>query len=93
MAGSIPGSSPGSSPGTSERMTLRVEQGDIERARQWLAPSKVSPESAPADADSETKTPARHCPCCGGRMIIVETFEGASPARSQSPSRIRIDSS
>jgi len=30
------------------------------------------------------------CPCCGGRMIIVQTFEGARPARSPPPSRIRI---
>jgi hypothetical protein len=30
---------------------------------------------------------------CGGRMIIVETFEGARPARSPSPTRIRIDTS
>jgi integrase/recombinase XerD len=37
--------------------------------------------------------PARRCPCCGGRMIIVETFEGPRPARSPSPSRIRIDTS
>ena len=38
-------------------------------------------------------SPARRCPCCGGRMIIVETFEGARPARSPSPTRIRIDTS
>ena len=31
--------------------------------------------------------------CCGGRMIVVETFEGPRPWRSPPPSRIRIDSS
>ena len=36
---------------------------------------------------------ARRCPWCGGRMIIVETFEGPRPAQSPSPSRIRIDTS
>jgi Putative transposase/Transposase zinc-binding domain len=67
----------------------------IERARQLLAAPKLSPQSAQAEADSETETlsPARRCPCCGGRMVIIETFEGARPARSPSSTRIRIDSS
>jgi len=29
----------------------------------------------------------------GGRMIIVETFDGARPARSPSPTSIKIDTS
>ena len=68
---------------------------NIERARQLLAAPKLSPQSAQAEADSETETPspARRCPCCGGRMILVETFEGPRPARSPSPSRFRIDTS
>ena len=72
-----------------------VRARNIERARQLLAAPKVSPESAHAEADSEAETPspARRCPCCGGRMIIVETFEGARPARSSAPTRIRIDTS
>ena len=28
---------------------------------------------------------------CGGRMIVVETLEGARPARSSAPTRIWID--
>jgi len=72
-----------------------VRARNIERARQALAAPKVSSESARAEADSETETPssARRCPCCGGRMIIIETFEGPRPARSPPPSRIRIDTS
>ncbi len=72
-----------------------VRARNIERARQALAAPNISPPSARAGADSETETssPARRCPCCGGRMIIIETFEGARPARSPSPSRIRIDTS
>jgi hypothetical protein len=72
-----------------------VRAHNIERVRQLLAAPKLSPQSAQAEADSETETPspARRCPCCGGRMIIVETFEGARPTRSSSPSRIRIDTS
>ena len=49
--------------------------------------------SREADSRAEDVSPARRCPCCGGRMIIVETFEGPRPWRSPSPSRIRIDSS
>ncbi len=68
---------------------------NIERARHLLAAPEASPEPSRAEADSEAEgaSPARQCPCYGGRMIIVETFEGARPARSSPPSRIRIDTS
>jgi len=72
-----------------------VRARNIERARQLLAAPEAAPERSRAEADSaaETASPVRRCPCCGGRMIVVETFEGARPARSPSPSRIRIDTS
>ncbi len=68
-----------------------VRARNIERARQVLA----APECSRAEADSaaETASPVRRCPCCGGRMIIVETFDGVRPARSPSPTPIRIDTS
>jgi len=68
---------------------------NIERARQLLAASEGEPQrsSAKADSKAEDVSPARRCPCCGGRMIVVETFQGPRPARSPSPSRIRIDTS
>jgi hypothetical protein len=73
-----------------------VRARNIERVRQWLA----APEASPAEMDcdfedrnTEGPSPGRRCPCCGGRMIIVETFDGARPARSPSPTRIRIDTS
>ena len=72
-----------------------VRAHNIERARQLLTAPNASPESSRAGAnrEAETPSPAHRCPCCGGRMIIVETFEGPRPARSSSPSRIRIDTS
>jgi hypothetical protein len=72
-----------------------VRTDNIERARQALAASDDAPQRSRAEADSEAEDvpPARRCPCCGGRMIIVETFEGVHPKRSSSPSRIRIDTS
>ena len=48
---------------------------NIARARELLAAPK--PQSEPADATDHNQ-PA--CPCCGGRMIIIETFpRGATP--------------
>ena len=38
----------------------------------------------------------RHCPCCGARMTIIETFERGSQPRyrsSAAPDIIRIDTS
>ena len=72
-----------------------VRARNIERVRQLLAAPKAPPESAHAEADSESEdvSPLRRCPCCGGRMIIVGTFVGPRPARSSAPSRIRIDTS
>ena len=67
---------------------------NIERARHLLAAAESAPQpSREADNPAEDVSPARRCPCCGGRMIIIETFEGPRPWRSPSPSRIRIDSS
>ena len=70
-----------------------VRAQNIERARQLLATSRVSTGSATADGDAEPDSPFRRCPCCGGRMFVVETFQGPRPGRSPSPSRIRIDTS
>jgi Putative transposase len=46
---------------------------NVARARQLLA--VPVPEAEPADAVA-TEPPIRShpCPCCGGRMIIIETF-------------------
>jgi hypothetical protein len=48
-----------------------------------------------ADGDA-SKPPVPACPCCGGRMVIIETFErGATPrCRPAAPTRrFRIDTS
>jgi Putative transposase len=71
-----------------------VRLRNIDRVRQLLAASTATPECSRAEVDcDETPPPSRRCPCCGGRMIIVETFEGAGPARPPSPGPIRIDTS
>jgi Putative transposase len=72
-----------------------VRAQNIERARHLLAAAQAAPQRPRAEADDQAEdvSPARRCPCCGGRMVIIETFEGPRPWRSPSPSRIRIDSS
>ncbi|MDP3738380.1 MAG: IS91 family transposase [Hyphomonadaceae bacterium] len=72
--------------------------GNIARARELLAVPAAQSEAADtncAEAD-EPKPPAHPCPCCGGRMVIIETFERGSSPRyrpAASPTVIRIDTS
>ena len=66
---------------------------NIALARELLAAPK--PQSKPAEAtDTEPNEPA--CPCCGGRMIVIETFERGCTPRHQPTNpinAIRIDTS
>ena len=51
--------------------------------------------AATTDAN-EPQTPEHPCPCCGGRMIIIETFQrsGSPQYRPTAPvPTIRIDTS
>ena len=71
---------------------------NIERARQLLAapsPSK-DPETLNATATDEQQILPRPCPCCGGRMIIIETLERRCEPKyrpTPTPVTIRIDTS
>jgi hypothetical protein len=50
----------------------------------------------PGDLDTNADEPPTHslpCPCCGGRMIVIETFERGSTPRTRPPSPITIDTS
>jgi hypothetical protein len=63
---------------------------NLARARDLLG---VSPtQSEPSDTDADV-SPMPPCPCCGGRMIIIETFERGATPRTRPPSPIRIDTS
>ena len=63
---------------------------NIARVRQLLTPAAQSNPNEAADDPGEPDPPNPYpCPCCGGRMIVVETFGRAGP----SSSRIRIDTS
>ena len=70
----------------------------IARARQLLAaPSRPKqPETSEAAAADEPRVLPRPCPCCGGRMIIIESFaRGCQPTHRPTPTsqEIRIDTS
>ena len=43
--------------------------------------------------DGEPQTLSHPCPCCGGRMTIIETFERGCAPRYHATVPIRIDSS
>jgi len=64
---------------------------NIARARQLLAVPRPRSENA-ADSN-EPQTPSHPCPCCGGRMIVIETFERGCSPRTRPVSVIRIDTS
>jgi hypothetical protein len=71
-----------------------VRACNIERVRALLAVAESSPQQQPDPVDgADPADGAYKCPCCGGRMIIIETFEGARPARPGAPRRIRIGTS
>jgi len=69
---------------------------NITHARTLLAMPLTQPETPKtAEPDQKSVLP-RPCPCCGGRMIIIETFtRGCMPKHSPTtaPGPIRIDTS
>ena len=77
-----------------------VRAQNIARARELLAASTPS-DQAPSDRDEradegdqpEPCTLHHPCPSCGGRMIVVETFQRGQAPRGSSPGQIRCDTS
>jgi hypothetical protein len=45
-----------------------------------------------ADAPA-TEAPVRRCPCCGSRMLIIESLEGCRPPQRSAPGSMGIDAS
>jgi Putative transposase len=66
----------------------------VELCRKLLA--VPSPRSTPENDNSNEVAPANDpppCPCCGGRMKIIETFERTHKSRAESHGARRFDSS
>jgi hypothetical protein len=70
---------------------------NIAKARQLLAlPARQKEPEAESKAADEPSIHTRPCPCCGGRMLVIETFERGSEPRHRpapKPPVIRIDTS
>ncbi|MGH6724978.1 MAG: IS91 family transposase [Pseudolabrys sp.] len=70
---------------------------NIANSRELLAvPSRPKQPETPKAALDEPRVLPRPCPCCGGRMIIIETFtRGCEPTHrpTPAPTAIRIDTS
>jgi Putative transposase/Transposase zinc-binding domain len=68
---------------------------NIARARQLLDVPATRTEAGDARGtdDGEPQALAHPCPCCGGRMIIIETFERGCTPRHRPTVPIRIDTS
>ncbi len=68
---------------------------NIARARQLLNVPATQRETGGAAStdDGEPQALSHPCPCCGGRMIIIETFERGSSPRPRPTVSIRIDTS
>jgi Putative transposase/Transposase zinc-binding domain len=72
----------------------KYRAANIARARQLLAvpPSAGQHNIEPATESDQPRALPMPCPCCGGRMIIIDTFaRGCQPKHT--PASIRIDSS
>jgi hypothetical protein len=74
-----------------------VRADNIIRIRHMLAPPLIPIDAinAATTKPDEPKAPEHPCPCCGGRMIIIETFErGCEPRHRPTPAQaVRIDTS
>ena len=71
----------------------------IERARELIAAATSAQPAHKPQADDSAATidkPAHPCPCCGARLVIIETFEAGRTPRHRPttmPVAIRIDTS
>src|SRR5438034_1947430 len=70
----------------------------IAKARELLAvvTPETEPEAASTPEPDQPRVLPRPCPCCGGRMIVIEVFaRGQAPRHKPSPAAIviRIDTS
>ena len=71
---------------------------NIARARELLAVPAAQSETADTNcAEANEPKPLSHpCPCCGARMVIIETFQRGTSPRTRptaAPAVIRIDTS
>jgi hypothetical protein len=69
---------------------------NIARARRLLDVPAAQPKAGDINCTQTNEPLAHPCPCCGGRMVIIERFERGSSPRyhpAASTAVIRIDTS
>ncbi len=66
---------------------------NIDHARALLSVPTEPANTARSDDAETSPAEARPCPCCGGPMVIVETFERGAQPRAPPTGPIRIDPS
>jgi hypothetical protein len=70
-----------------------VRAANIARARELLAASASATEPSEPQQPDQPRILPKPCPCCGGRMLIIESFApGCHPKHRPTPG-IRIDTS
>src|SRR6202048_4030960 len=79
-------------------LATTTRAANIAHARELLAvPSRPKqPETPETAAADQPRVLARPCPCCGGRMIVIETFERFCEPENRptpAPAATRIDTS
>ena len=79
-------------------LTSQTRARNIARIRELLAVPLIPIDAikAAAATPEQPKAPEHPCPCCGGRMRIIETFlRGQQPNNRPTPvpPKIRIDTS
>ena len=69
-----------------------VRATNIARLRTLISETNEQDEPA-AEIEEDASADVPRCPCCGGRMIIIEFFARGEAPRTWSPGTIRIDTS
>ena len=79
--------------------SCRTKAEILAHARELIAaaaPAPTTMRQLPTDGVATENDPPYRCPCCGARMLIIETFAAGCVPRhrpSPSPVAIRIDTS
>jgi hypothetical protein len=69
-----------------------VRATNIARLRTLISETNEQDEPA-AEIEEDASADVPRCPCCGGRMIIIEFFARGEAPRTWSPGTVRIDTS
>ena len=67
-------------------------KANVARVRSLLAPAPQAPIGAEPKPASDAGAGAPACPCCGGRLVIIERFRRGETPRAR-PTAIQIDTS